>query len=62
MTQEDLGHRSGLDRSYTGGIERGEHNVSLANILKVAGALDVPTTALFQRYEELARRRRSSPT
>lgn len=32
---------AGLDRSYMGGVERGEHNVALINIKKIAGALGV---------------------
>lgn len=41
VSQEMLAHLSGLDRSYMGGIERGEHNVALVNMKKIALALDV---------------------
>ncbi|MEI7025095.1 helix-turn-helix domain-containing protein [Paenibacillus sp. y28] len=47
MTQEMLALRSGLDRSYIGGVERGERNVSLQNIEKLSGALDVDISYLF---------------
>jgi len=53
ISQEELAFRSEMDRSYAGGVERGERNVSLSNILKMAAALDVPTGALFDRFESL---------
>jgi transcriptional regulator with XRE-family HTH domain len=55
LTQEELGYRAGLDRSYMGDVERGERNVSLTNILKIARALDVDTTDLFASFEALRR-------
>lgn len=39
--------RAGLHRNYVGGIERGERNVALENIVKLAGALSVCTRDLF---------------
>lgn len=41
MSQESLGHEAGLDRTYIGGVERGERNISLINISKIANALQV---------------------
>jgi hypothetical protein len=35
--------------------EHGESNVSLANILKIAAALEVPASAIFARSETLKR-------
>lgn len=55
-SQEELSHQTGMDRSYTGGVERGERNVSLTNILRITAALKIPTTELFDRFEKLQAR------
>ena len=47
-SQEDLAERAGLHRNYVGGMERGERNVALINIHRVAGALEVDVAKLFQ--------------
>jgi transcriptional regulator with XRE-family HTH domain len=51
LSQEDLAHRSGMHRTYVGGIERGERNVSYANMLRLAEALEVPASRLLSRAE-----------
>ena len=47
ISQEALADIAGLDRSYMGGIERGEHNLTVMNIVKIAGALKTSPSALF---------------
>ena len=47
VSQEALAVDADVDRSYMGGIERGEHNLTVMNIVKIAGALDMPPSALF---------------
>jgi transcriptional regulator with XRE-family HTH domain len=47
LTQEALAEKAKLHPTYIGGIERGERNVSLDNIFKIAKALDVSASELF---------------
>ena len=58
ISQEQLGYDSGLHRTYVGGIERGERNPSLANIIRIAEALGVPASELMAESERLAGARR----
>lgn len=47
LSQEALAVDAGLDRSYMGGIERGEHNVTAINIVKIAAALGLRPSSLL---------------
>jgi transcriptional regulator with XRE-family HTH domain len=47
LTQEGLADSAHLHPTYIGGIERGEWNVGLDNILKIARALHEHPSALF---------------
>jgi transcriptional regulator with XRE-family HTH domain len=40
LSQEALADAAGIDRAHMGKIERGERNVTLLNIVKIAAALD----------------------
>ena len=48
LSQERLAELAGLHRTYLGGIERGERNVSLINLVAIAKALDLSLSALFE--------------
>lgn len=49
-SQEGLAERAGLHRNYVGGVERGERNVALENIVKLAKALSVSPKDLFADF------------
>lgn len=48
VSQEALADRAGLHRTYLGSLERGERNVSLENICRLAGVLGVTPAELMQ--------------
>ena len=47
VSQEGLALICGLDRTYIGGIERGERNVALVNIVRIARGLEVSPQVFF---------------
>jgi transcriptional regulator with XRE-family HTH domain len=55
ISQEALALKCGLDRSYYGAVERGERNVSLTNIIRIAEALQTPAATIFARAEAASR-------
>lgn len=48
-SQEELAFRSGLHRTYVGAVERGERNVALLNLCKLAAALGRSPGGLLDR-------------
>jgi transcriptional regulator with XRE-family HTH domain len=48
LSQEEFADLCRVDRTYVGGIERGERNVSLLNIDKIAKALKISLSDLFR--------------
>lgn len=56
-SQEKFAEVAGIHRTYVGDIERGERNVSLYGLVRIANALDMPLSQLISEAEELAARR-----
>jgi len=48
MSQEMLALEAELDRSYVGGIERGEHNLTLINLQRIAQAMGLTPSDLLK--------------
>jgi transcriptional regulator with XRE-family HTH domain len=46
MSQEGLAHEAGLDRSYVGRIERGEHNLTFLALVRLCRAMECDVAAL----------------
>jgi len=48
LSQEAFAAECGMDRTYMGGIERGERNVALRNIQRIAETLDLTVAQLMR--------------
>ena len=55
LTQEELGARCGLHRTYVASVERGERNLGYANVLKIAAALGLRPHQLVRAAESRAK-------
>lgn len=51
LSQEALADAAGIDRSHMGKIERGERNLTLLNLSRIAVALDVLASELLRTAE-----------
>lgn len=52
LTQEDLAEKAGIHRTYLSDVERGTRNLSLLNIEKLAAALALRMSKLFELIEK----------
>jgi transcriptional regulator with XRE-family HTH domain len=53
LSQEQFAEKVGLHRTYVGSVERGERNLSFANLVRVAKALGLRASELLALTEEL---------
>lgn len=53
VAQEALANLAGIERSHVGKVERGEHMPTLAAVLKIAAALDLPGADLVASAQAL---------
>lgn len=47
LSQEDLAYEAQLDRTYIGSIERGERNISIINLIRIAVVLKISLSELL---------------
>ena len=52
ISQEALAARAGIHRTYMGGVERGERNICLKNIIRLAAALGAHPRDLFDESNQ----------
>lgn len=50
-SQEELAEKAGLHRNYVGAIERAEVNFGIDYLVRLAGALHIPTYAMLQELK-----------
>ena len=53
FSQESFADEVGLDRTYMGGIERGERNIATLNLIRIALALNIEVGELFPPIKTL---------
>lgn len=52
LSQEEFARRAGVHRTYVGDVERGERNVSIVNMARIASALEIPLSRLIREMEK----------
>jgi transcriptional regulator with XRE-family HTH domain len=58
FSQEVFADHVGMDRSDMGGVERGERNIALANIMKIVDGLAMQPSELFKHLDKTTPQRR----
>jgi transcriptional regulator with XRE-family HTH domain len=53
LSQEELADKADVHRTYIGMIERGEKNITLENIQKLAKALNVSLKSVFEKLDKI---------
>lgn len=52
LSQESFAEVLGVHRTYMGGLERGEHNLTLRSVERIAGRLEVDALGLLMEARE----------
>ena len=52
FSQEAFADECGIDRSYMGGVERGERNIALVNVEKIITALEMQPSEFFKALDK----------
>ena len=52
FSQEAFADECGIDRSYIGGVERGERNPSLVNVARIVAALKMQPSEFFKAMDK----------
>ena len=52
LSQETFADDCEIDRSYMGGVERGERNLALVNIIRIVQALDMEPSEFFRGLDK----------
>lgn len=55
LSQDELAGKANLHRTYVGAVERGERNICLVNIFKLADALEVDAKDLFDEDSDIGK-------
>lgn len=55
ISQEELADRAGLHRNYIGSIERGERDIGLDSVAKVAAAFGLSLVSFFSPFDRVQR-------
>jgi len=60
FSQESFADECGIDRSYMGGVERGERNLAIVNMMKIIDALGVQPSEFFKALDKPTKRNKSA--
>jgi transcriptional regulator with XRE-family HTH domain len=52
LSQEELADKAELDRTYIGGVERGERNLTILSAIKIARALEINVSELCRGIDK----------